>query len=383
MSTTFPEEKIMLPGQTPEGHYILSVLVKRTYDITPTGWCVRTQPKPLIKGDQFYDNGDPRAVAMKFETDLIPFKLATDVIFLGKAYAPAGQKVSSLMVSLLITAYREQYRKDLLVIGDRECVYNAPRKVATGLFRRAQAEPVLPTFTDPIPFSEMEIRYERAYGGVDIYSNPDLPAFYPRNLVGKGFVLKNTKQTIQNLALPNLEDPKDLLTPERLLVEDLKNWEHQPMPQGFGWYNKYCYPRAALVGILPADKKYADEMRAVYRQLIPPQQLALYDQTELPVIDFRFFNGASLGLVLPYLWGDEKITLFNLDPQGRKTFSLPSEKPQIVMDIGEGEKVLEVVLHTLTIHNEENQLDMLWRGAMPYPGPEWLPQMKKLLISIT
>jgi hypothetical protein len=363
-SNSFEEEKIMLPGQTPEGEYILSVLVKRTYNIVGAQ-CERTKPTPLVKGDRFY--GDPKATAVEFEADLIPFKLATDVIFIGKAYALEEKKVQSLLASVIIDTERNQYRKDILVIGDRECIYNHP----------------LPSYTDPIPFTEMEICYDRAYGGVDIYSNPDMPCPYPRNPVGTGFVLKNIKPAVQGLKLPNIEDPKDQLTPERLFIEAMENWERQPMPQGLAWYCKYWHPRAALAGIMPADKKYADEMRKEYSKFVPPHQRALYDKTELPIIDFRFFNGASPGLIVPYLRGDEKISLLNLAPNGQQSFSLPSETPQIIMDIGKGEKTLEVVLHTLTIRHQDNQVDLVWRGAMPYQGPEWLPQMKKLDIRIS
>jgi hypothetical protein len=36
----------------------------------------------------------------------------------------------------------------------------------------------------------------------------------------------------------------------------------------------------------------------------------------------------------------------------------------------------EVVLHTVMIRLEERQLDLVWRAAVPYPGPDWLPRMK-------
>ena len=50
-------------------------------------------------------------------------------------------------------------RKDLLVIGDRAAHYR-PRS--------------LPVFTEPVPFTAMPMRYELAYGGVDVRSDPTL-----------------------------------------------------------------------------------------------------------------------------------------------------------------------------------------------------------------
>jgi hypothetical protein len=41
-----------------------------------------------------------------------------------------------------------------------------------------------------------------------------------------------------------------------------------------------------------------------------------------------------------------------------------------------------VVLHTVVIRIEDRQLDLVWRAAFPYPGPDWLPQLKKMEILI-
>ena len=41
-----------------------------------------------------------------------------------------------------------------------------------------------------------------------------------------------------------------------------------------------------------------------------------------------------------------------------------------------------VALHTVMIHMDEGDVDLVWRGAVPYEGPEWLPQMKKTEILV-
>ena len=99
-------------------------------------------------------------------------------------------------------------------------------------------------------------------------------------------------------------------------------------------------------------------------------------------MDFRFFNGASAGLSLPYLQGGESVTTDFLTPEGRFTFQLPSERPTISIDIGEDAQQTQVVLHTVMIHMEERKLDMVWRGGIRYPGLVWFPQMKKMEIVI-
>ncbi len=356
------ERKIILPGQTPEGEFILGVLVKRSYNIIPDAPCARAAiDEALIPGDVHY--GDPMNSTVKYETDFTPFKLATDVVFIGSAYAPQGKPIPAFIATLKIG----EKRKDLAIVGDRICKY-----------RRLGA----PVFSDPAPITTMEVRYENAYGGVDINSDPAVPCVYPRNHLGRGFVVGDNKKAVDNLALPNIEDPKNLLTPETLSVGHFKDWEQQPLPQGLGWVAKYWRPRAELAGVLPADKDVERQLREAYAEAVPADQREMYEQTNLPDMDFRFFNGASAGLVCPFLTGDEQVQLIGLDPDGMLKFSLPGERPKIGLDIGKGIQEPEVVLHTVQIRQEEKQVDLIWRGAVPYPGPDWLPEMKKCEVRI-
>jgi hypothetical protein len=338
------------------------VLVKRTYDIVRGGRCTRAEAdKKLIPGDLHY--GDPMSSTVKFESDFVPFKLATDVVLNGEARAPHGQRVTTLTVSLSIGPHR----KDLLIIGDRVARYNGRRD---------------PIFTDPQPFETMDLRYERAYGGVDIYSEPKMQYVYPRNHLGCGFAIENIQPSVENLPLPNIEDPTNRLTPQRLCVGQFKDWERQPVPQGFGWTLKMWHPRSSYAGVLPADRPVEQELRKSYAILVPPAQRKLYEENPLPSMDFRFFNGASPGLAVPFLSADESVELSNLDPQGRTQFQLPGERPRIGLDIGGEVQEPAVVLHTVMIRTDDRQLDLVWRGAVAYPGPDWLPEMKKMDVLI-
>jgi hypothetical protein len=100
-------------------------------------------------------------------------------------------------------------------------------------------------------------------------------------------------------------------------------------------------------------------------------------------MDFRFFNGASDGLVRPFLSGAEPIRLINLTRDGDVAFTLPGERPTIALDIGDGAQSAEVVLHTVMIHAERREVDLVWRAAFPYRGPDWLPEMKTLEVLVT
>ncbi len=351
-----PGNHTLLPGQTPEGKFILAVLLKRTYCLVPYEPAIRAEAdRPLLGGDKHFV--DPMNTTVQYEADFVPFKIATDVVLVGSAYAPGGKDVRELMAKLEI----EQVNKIVRISGDRLCNY------------RPGGDPI---FGDPRPFSTMPLRYERAYGGVDIYSHPLCPYACPRNRLGRGFAVTNTKATIEGLELPNLEDPKDLLTPARLCVGKIENWPKQPVPTGFGWYPRYGHPRAGWAGILPGDKPAEQMMRMAYAQILPEPARATYLANPLPVVDFRYFSGASVGLSLPDLHGDEAISLTNLTPEGSSLFLLPGDRPRISLNIGEGAKTERVVLQTVQLRTDDGEVDLVWRAAFSYPGPDWLGEMK-------
>jgi hypothetical protein len=355
-------QTIVLPGQTPAGEHVLSVLLKRSYRIASRAACLRAEAdRKLVPGDKHW--GDPMNTSVKWESDFVPFKLATDVVLNGTAHAPGGGKTTELTASLQVG----QYGKAVRVIGDRVAYY---RDGAT------------PGFTDPAPFATMELRYERAYGGVDIYSDPKVQCIYARNHLGRGYAVANVPRAVDKLPLPNLEDVNDPLTPERLTIGHFIHWERQPMPAGFGWWQKVWRPRALYAGVMPADRAAEQELRAAYRKLVPKEQLAMYDQTGLPDMDFRYFNGASPGLVFPYLAGDEPVRAVNVTPEGELMFRLPGERPRIALDIGAGPQEAPVVLQTVMIHMDERELDLVWRAAVPYPGTDWLPEMKRMEVHV-
>jgi hypothetical protein len=355
--------RLLLPGQSPAGEYILSVLVKRTYRIAANGTCVRAdEDREVLGGDVYWDH--PMNSSVRFETDFWPFKVATDVVLNGTAYAPDGEPTTSCVVALQVG----DRRKTIDVIGDRFAQF-----VQDG-------EPV---FTDPEPFTQMPLRYEFAYGGTDVFSDLKVVYPYPRNPLGRGFVVANAQKSVDDLPLPNLEDPDTPISPDTLCVEAYANWGTCPLPASFGWFPKIWRPRALLAGVLPRDRAIEQELRQAFAQLIGDRaQREAYLTHGFRDMDFKFFNGASQGLLFPFLQGGETVATENLSPEGDVTFQLPLDRPKIGLDIGEGVKEPEVALHTVMIHMDEGELDLVWRGAVPYQGPEWLPQMRKTEILV-
>lgn len=360
-----PEVYKVIQGKDDQNRPIFSLLVKRTYNIGQSGRAMRAEKtRPFVRADIYHEDGDPEWATVKYETEFAAFKLATDVVVIGKAFAPGGKAVPQLDATVEVA----EHRKTVRVYGDRR-----------GIFRENSP----PGFTEPVPFTEMPLQYERAYGGSDKKSDPEAPFFYPRNFLGTGVVLKNTKESVEGLPLPNIEDPLDLLTPERLVIGEPERWSEQPLPDGLGWFQRTCYPRCSFVGAMPAYVGPDTVLKEEKLGLVPKGQVALAMQYKLPGFDVRFNNGASRGLALPHLAGNETFRLTNLTPAGSLRFQLPGEKPSIMLDIGLGENQLEPVLDTVCVRLEEMQVDLIWRGAQVYPGTDWLMKMKKTVVRVS
>jgi len=349
----------LVPGNAPDTSPILSVVGKKTYRFGQgkTAWEDEEAPVPIIEADEFNGGGKPDTDSMRIESDLAAFKPMTDVALIGSARAPGGKPLSQMDIGLQIGGARKIAR----VFGDR----------------RVQVTGAGFVFSPPEPFTEMPLDFSRAYGGKDEKSDEGVPYVYPKNPVGKGFVVKNAPQALQGLELPNLEDAQKPLTPQNLVLGRYDQWKDGPEPVAFGFQNKNFHPRFTLAGLPPehwADAE-ADRQRAVKKtaqvgargSAIPPQVP--------PMLNPFFFNGAAKGLSLPFLKGDEAVKMAHLDAEHPQfAFNLPGARPIAWLDVGEGPEDLAMVLHTVVIYLDTRQVTLTWRGCAYYGG---LEAMKK------
>jgi hypothetical protein len=347
-------------GRNDRGEHVLSVIVKRTYRIARQGSVVRVdEDHELRKIDYYYDDGDPEWATVQYESELAAFKPFTDIVVIGRAYAPRGEPTQRMTVSVQVG----EQKKSLVVTGHRNC-----------LFRGTQS----PAFTEPTPFSEMELRYDRAYGGRDEKSIAEIPFFYPRNDMGKGVVMRNVREAVEGLALPNIEDPQDLLTADRLFIEKPERWHLQPLPQGFGWRQRTWYPRAALLGSYPVFTDPGTVTAEERMGLLPKNHITLAKQSKLWPFEARFNNGASFGMMFSGFAGGGEIKLEGLTPEGSLSFVVPAEIPSMGLDIGSGMNPLKSEIHTVSVRPDDAEVDLIWRGSQTYEGYAWLPKMKRL-----
>ncbi len=362
-----------LSGFDTENRRILSVLAKRTYEIGEDGRCRPADDQAPLVLDPVDREDNPRI--LKDDSDLYPTKLATDVVILGaEAHAPVP--VRRLEVSVTVG----RVRRRIQVAGDRHCYRTHAGRIA---------------FSKPKPFDTMPLGYDRAYGGQDVLEaerlgNPleplkaflpaewDLgdagPCLYPRNPAGVGYVVALSPKTLETVRLPNVEDPEDRLTPERLVAGKPEHWPHMPLPAGFDWYGYAWFPRLAYFGIVPEFDTGGQEIMEVSRSWAPANVLAPPGPSD-PVFPFRFAGGAHPGLQFPFLEGNETIILEHLDRRVRRfRFQLPGERPRIWTDGRKGKlNPTTPVIHTVRIDPAARRISLVWRGSAPAIR-EYFPQ---------
>ena len=352
--------------------HILSVLSKKTYSIDCNGKCFEADQKlPLYEEFIYYPDNNK---LLQHDSDLYAFKPLTDVVIKGYATHkhPTARFVAGVQVG--------RHSTEILVQGNRKAFLNAENKIQ---------------FTGAELIQQVPLRYDYAYGGCDteaekkiILPDPEviklLPAGfdlfakslfrYQRNLAGKGYIVQNNRTSFDNLELPNLEDPLDLLTPENLLVGDENRWHEMPLPRCTDWADILFYPRLDYFGIAKIFEKKPYQLKETIRKWADK---SLLSETKPPdSFNHRCCNGASLGLQLPYVARGEQVKLTNMHPKHADfKFELPAEYPRIWIDGRKG-KLLETkpVIQTVVIEPDENRLSLVWRGTgpalRPYHGEE-------------
>jgi len=320
-------------GMGPDRQACLSVLVKATFALPKPGEetpAPAGEQWPIVAADEYF-KGDITG-SVEYEADAVPFKPRADVVLIGKAHAPGGRPVKALDAMLRVG----RLRKVIRVFGDRKWIF--PTRLV-----------MVPVISEPEPFTEMPLVYERAFGGFDRKA----AKWCAHNYIGKGFLGKKSKESVDGKPLPNLEDPHRLI----------QSWDDEPMPVGFGFYSKNTQPRAAFAGTQKGLEA-------------PHEYFGL-------AADFKhdFFNGAYPDLqVSGYLNGDEEVEMVNLTPDGPHRFRLPGVRPVITLhtyvdapepafagDADMPERAtqataLDAVLDTLVFSPEEGVFCQVWRA---------------------
>jgi hypothetical protein len=345
-------------------------LVKMTFKIVD-GKCKLLQADPLLHN--FFDESlEPR---LRPGCDFWLQKGAVDVALLGSAYAPEGKPVGEMQVGVKV--------------GDRQ------KRIAVFGERRIEWKNGKPKVASPEPFEEMPIVYENAYGGIDWripvddddphYNNAalevDWPGLYPRNPFGKGYLVD--PEPLDDATMPNLEDPTDLLTADRLIVGDPQLWYRQPLPWCLDWVRPVTWPRCLFFMAGDADAWFPgpedEQMPEVKRGYLPrdyrTKLKAVSEEGILP----EFFQEGSYGMVFPELRGNEPVVIQGMHPeQNVMSFKLPNTVPNVEVEVDGNRKPVQPKLNSVIIHPAEEKVALVWSASDDLPR-KFIPRVHKYI----
>lgn len=335
--TPFPVALML--WQDMQGQAKLTVIVKATFSFLGDKPLIADRHLPILTTDEHH--GESPFSSVRCESDMVPTKPLADIVLVGKAHAPKRRPVSKLDVSLQVGTVIHTVR----VFGDRKWIF--PTGAA-----------VVPMITSPDLFLTMDLVYERAYGGIDEAS----AAYCRENPLGTGLIGTKTKEAVHGKALPNLEDPRDLID----------SWDSHPHPVGFGFYGRGWLPRSQHAGTYDDD--------------YPKQKTSALPKD----FSYAVFNGAHPRLqVKGYLRGDEEVVMTNLSTRPVVRFRLPGVIPQVsvrkwtaspeqwieehstdeyvpaLADVPAREESVPVVLDTLVFMPEEEIFYEVFRCVCP------------------
>lgn len=355
-------------GEIPAYAY---ALVKVTYDFK-SGKVAPAKSEPL----QFDVYRDSTLVPKQPPgSDFWVCKTATDVVIQGAAHTPGGRPQPSVEVVARIG----RYGKRIAVFGRREIGTTPEGKIRIG---------------KPEAFSEMPLSYANAYGGLDprvpipeaereqymslakLGMVFDHPGGYPRNLMGKGYLV--FPEPIKNMEMPNLEDPEDLLTAERLVVRSPEHWYKQPLPWCFEWTNGLMFPRELYAGYdawFPCkDDSLLPEVR---RRFIPPRLAQSMKGQD--AFHPEYFQEASLGLTIREPLAGQPISVAGMNPEEPMVgFTLPSD-PVIEIDVDGRKTSAKPLLTNLVIQPAEKKFYAVYCAKTPDLPRAFIPEVHKVI----
>jgi len=306
-TTPFAAQLAVLPNA--QGIDTLYVMVKATFHVG-SGLTLADVQGPPLPADVYWE--EPGTSSLKYASDLHLGKPATDIVMLGSACAPQQQDVTQLEVALSVG----NVKKTVRVFGDR-------------MWRDGR-------ISAPQPFTTMPMVYEKAYGGVQRVEDKVVSA-EERNPVGCGYAGTRRGKEMNDVPLPNLEHPDQLI----------QSLTDQPTPACFGCCAPHWRPRANYAGTY-------DETWQTRRAPYLPEDF-----------DARFFNVASPDLVYPgYLQGGEPVQITHMHPGGPLHFTVPQIRLTAAVNIAGEEAHPAFALDTLLLEPNALKIGMVWRAAV-------------------
>jgi hypothetical protein len=273
------------------------------------------EQQALVQTDEHH--GDPATTSIRLESEFALEKPFTDVVVVGKAVAPTKEPVTTLRVRLEV----EGRSKDAAVTGPRRWVRAMGGLVAS----------------PPVPFTELPLVYEHAFGGTDDSRGPTAVAAELRNLVGVGFHPHRDAKSIDGLPLPCIEHPAHLMSSVR----------DRPPPIGYGYVGRGWQPRVAHAGTY--DQRWLDE--------VCPFLPADFDP--------RYHQGAPPDQWFPLFQGGEKIRCVHMARAPVVEYRIPRIRLPVRFRFADRNEEKHGRLDTVILEPDLGRMQLVWRASVP------------------
>ena len=325
-----PFAQLVYANEDAQGRQFDILIVKQSYHLTED-FQLRQSPEqePLNFSDTCF--GEVNVTSLRYPSDLVSYKPATDVIVIADAFAPDGKPASEWEVSIQAGPVAQR----LQVSGPREWQR-----------RRGQWR-----LTDPQPVMRVPLRHEFAYGG-ECPGPDDTILTDERNPIGRGMAHPDVHPKDRSIPAPQV------LALGTTLTDPFRRLE----PAGFGPIPPAWLPRRPLGGTYDDD----------WLENTWPHWAADYD--------FAFHNSAARGLkARGFLQGDEMIRLTGLHPERAEiAFQLPGDTVIAhLLGLDEQRRMVRLNLDTVYIDildaaPEDCLIALTWRMAFLDADVSWL-----------
>lgn len=340
MKNFTPFANIRYVNSDSEGRDFGIVIVKMTFDINGDGSCTLSgEQEPLLFSDEHHSNLDESS--LRYSSDLVPFKPATDILIDAVAKAPGGEALPAwLCHAELEDQFGTKVEKTIRVTGPRSWIPKWKRALNDDERKNWQDHRHLFVgweLSEPEPIAELPIRYEYAFGGLmpkgrDENGNAVIEAF-EHNPAGRGWIDKDWTDHTKPVPAPQIESADDPI------ADPYKSYE----PQGFGPIPPAWLPRRPLGGTY--DQAWVDK--------VWPKWPADYQ--------FSYHNSATAALKSPekrFLAGAMNFTLINASSKAKTRDALRFDVPPVLIGLSDALDTVETTrLNLDTVHFDLSATD--------------------------
>jgi len=304
------------------GHLYDCLFLKATFKLTHDG-----QLKPLVQQPGFVISDEyelPQEAtfehhpALRYPSDLTPYKPTTDVLVMGQAKPAAGQP-------------RSRWNARLQIQGqlDKRIQLTGPRHWQHTLLGGWQLEPLQET-------SAVRLSYSLATGGGSQGERTQERDIYPPNPFGRGYLGRDKPDRQQLYPAPQILHP----------TQGDPVWGRPDLPTGL----------SALDGLQMARLQHAGTYDEHWHKHVAPN---------IPLdMNLAFWNTAPEDqLVHPYLVGGERVHTEGLFPtdDGKQDFFLPHPDVFVVpVRLGQKHRAWDMHLDTVIIDLDTRHVILRW-----------------------